>query len=311
MKLLDIAVLTNIKGLGSANIVKILTYCKTKNIKNLYELKYMDLSKIVNAKLANTIENYLDIDINNLYNNMKNLIDSYKSDGIDCISINDHRYPDSLRESTSPPALLYCKGNMKLLNSNCIAVIGTRKNTSIGKKITIKTIEFLVENNFTIVSGLAKGIDTIAHKTTLEYQAKTIAVLPLIDIIFPAENKHLADDILKNGGLLISEERPKTRFFSAQLVKRDRIQSGLSKAIFVIEASFKGGSMHATNDALKLKKSVFTPNIYELNTDYQNLKQISGIKNLIDTNKSTAYSSKNYDDVLGKLNHRKPKDTLW
>lgn len=311
MKLIDISILTNINGLGSVNIIKILNYCKSNNINNIYELKNIDLSKVVSCKLANIIEMYLDTDIDNLYKNMKNLIDNYKKDDIFCMCINDDKYPKILKESTNPPVILYCKGNIDLLNSNCVAVIGTRENTTLGEKVAIKTIEFLVKNDFTIVSGLAKGIDSISHITTLKNKGKTIAIIPLIDSIYPAENKALANEILLNNGLLMSEEKPNTKFFSAQLVKRDRIQSGLSNAVFVIETSIKGGSMHATNDALKLKRPVFTPNIYKLDDKYQCLKQVEGIKNLIDSNKSISYTSDNYDEIISKLNQSQAKDTLW
>ena len=87
MKLIDISILTNINGLGSVNIIKILNYCKSNNINNIYELKNIDLSKVVSGKLANTIEMYLDTDIDNLYKNMKNLIDDYKKNDIFCICI--------------------------------------------------------------------------------------------------------------------------------------------------------------------------------------------------------------------------------
>ena len=311
MKLIDISILTNINGLGSVNIIKILNYCKSNNINNIYELKNIDLSKVVSCKLANIIEMYLDTDIDNLYKNMKNLIDDYKKNDIFCICINDDKYPEILKESTNPPVILYCKGNIDLLNSNCVAVIGTRENTTLGEKVAIKTIEFLVKNDFTIVSGLAKGIDSISHITTLKNKGKTIAIIPLIDSIYPSENKALANEILLNNGLLMSEEKPNTKFFSAQLVKRDRIQSGLSNAVFVIETSIKGGSMHATNDALKLKRPVFTPNIYKLDDKYQCLKQVEGIKNLIDSNKSISYTSDNYDEIISKLNQSQAKDTLW
>ncbi len=311
MKLIDISILTNINGLGSVNIIKILNYCKSNNINNIYELKNIDLSKVVSCKLANIIEMYLDTDIDNLYKNMKNLIDDYKKDDIFCMCINDDKYPKILKESTNPPVILYCKGNIDLLNSNCVAVIGTRENTTLGEKVAIKTIEFLVKNDFTIVSGLAKGIDSISHITTLKNKGKTIAIIPLIDSIYPSENKALANEILLNNGLLMSEEKPNTKFFSAQLVKRDRIQSGLSNAVFVIETSIKGGSMHATNDALKLKRPVFTPNIYKLDDKYQCLKQVEGIKNLIDSNKSISYTSDNYDEIISKLNQSQAKDTLW
>ncbi|MDQ1339054.1 MAG: processing protein [Campylobacterota bacterium] len=310
MKLIDIAILTNIKGIGSVNMKKILNYCKSYNINSVYELKNIDLSKIVNKKLVNTIEAYFDADIDNLYKNMQNLINNYKQDGIYCISVNDEQYPEILKNSTNPPAILYCKGNIELLSSKCVAVIGTRENTTVGTTIVSKTIELLVKNNFTIVSGLAKGIDTIAHKVALENKGKTIAVIPLIDSIYPVENKALADEILLNGGLLISEEKPNTKFFSAQLVKRDRIQSGLSNGVFVIETSLNGGSMHAVNDAIQLKRAVFTPDIYSLDEKYRNVIQVEGIKYLIDLNKSISYTSNNYAEIVGKLNKTQQKDTL-
>ncbi|MDD2384596.1 MAG: DNA-protecting protein DprA [Sulfurospirillaceae bacterium] len=311
MKLIDIAILTNIKGLGSVNLIKILNYCKLNNINSIYELKDFDLTKIVNTKLANTIEIYLDTNIDNLYSNIQNLINSYQKDDIHCVTINDKHYPDILKESTNPPAILYCKGNLDLLNSNCIAVIGTRENTSTGAIIATKTVEFLIQNNFTIVSGLAKGMDSIAHATTLKNEGKTIAIIPLIDNIYPTENKKLAQDILDNNGLLISEEKPGTKFYSAQLVKRDRIQSGLSKSVFVIETSLKGGSMHAVNDAIKLKRAVFTPDIYKLDEKYQTFKQVEGVKHLIDSHTSIPYTSNNYDEIIAKLNISLQKDTLW
>ena len=311
MKLIDIAILTNIKGLGTVNIMKILNYCKSYGINSVYEIKNIDLSKIVSKKLSDTIYLYLESGVDNLYRNVQKLLDNYKKDGIHCICINDKQYPEILKNSSNPPVILYCKGNIELLTSNCVAVIGTRENTTTGEKIASKTVEFLVKNDFTIVSGLAKGIDAIAHKITIANKGKTIAVLPLIDTIYPAENKTLADEILLNNGLLLSEEKPNTKFFSAQLVKRDRIQSGLSNAVFVIETSIDGGSMHATKDALKLKRAVFTPDIYSLDENYQNLNQVAGVKNLIDLNQSISYTSKNYEEIISKLNKKQAKETLW
>ena len=311
MELIDIAILKNIKGLGTVNIIKILNYCKSYGINSVYEIKNIDLSKIVSKKLSDSIYLYLESGVDNLYRNVQKLLDNYKKDGIHCICINDKQYPEILKNSSNPPVILYCKGNIELLTSNCVAVIGTRENTTTGEKIASKTVEFLVKNDFTIVSGLAKGIDTIAHKITIANKGKTIAVLPLIDTIYPAENKILADEILLNNGLLLSEEKPNTKFFSAQLVKRDRIQSGLSNAVFVIETSIDGGSMHATKDALKLKRAVFTPDIYSLDENYQNLNQVAGVKNLIDLNQSISYTSKNYDEIISKLNKKQAKETLW
>ena len=311
MKLIEIAILTNIKGLGSINLNKVLNYCKLNNITSLHELQNACLRGVVNNKLVDSIMSYLDCDLSYLYKNMENILSGYSQDNIHCVSINDEKYPDILKESTNPPVILYCKGNIDLLNSKCIAVIGTRKNSPIGERIATKTVEFLVQKDFTIVSGLAKGIDTIAHDTALSNHGKTIAILPLIDNIYPEENKELVDRILDSNGLLISEEKPKTKFFSGQLVKRDRIQSGISKAVFIIETSAEGGSMHATNDAIKLKRPVFTPDVYQLDETYQNQKQVEGIKYLIDTDKSISYTSKNYDEVISQLNLSLHKGRLF
>jgi len=311
MKLIDIAILTNIKGLGSVNMIKILNYCKVQNINSIYELQNIDLSTIVSQKLVETIESYLSRDIDNLYRNMENIIDSYKEDGVYCICINDDKYPKLLKESTNPPVILYYKGDIELLSTKCVAVIGTREHSSMGEILTAKTTQFLIQNNFTIVSGLATGIDEIAHKNALQNNGQTIAVLPTIDTIYPSSNKKLAKDILNSGGLLISENKPNTKFNSGLLVKRDRIQSGLAKAVFTIESSLKGGSMHASNDAVKLGRGLYTPDIYKLSFEYQALNQVSGIKSLIDTNKSISYSKDNYDAILKELNSTQQKDTLW
>ena len=301
MKTIDIAILTNIRGLGSVNITKIINYCKEHKIKDLKNLLDIDLSKIVSIKISKSINDYLNTDISNLYENMKNILDQYQDDNIKCISIIDDKYPEILKASTNPPVILYCKGNIELLTTNCVATIGTRKNTMLGEKITSKTIEFLVKNNITIVSGLAKGIDTVSHISTLQNNGNTIAILPLIDNIYPASNKKLAEDILNNNGLLISENKPNTSFHSSQLVKRDRIQSGLSKAVFVFETSINGGSMHATNDAIKLNKTIFTPNIYKFSKEYIQLEEVQGIKYLIDNKKSIAYTSDDYPEIINKL----------
>lgn len=311
MKLIDIAILTNIKGLGPVNIIKILDYCTAENIHNIYELSNIDLKNVVSTKLANAIKIYLDSDIDNLYANMENIIDSYKEDDIYCVSINDDEYPNILKESTNPPVILYCKGNINLLNTKNVAIIGTRDNTLVGQEITIKTTQFLVYNNFTIVSGLATGIDEIAHQTTLNNNGKTIAILPLIDTIYPVSNKKLAQDILDNNGLLISENKPNTRLNSGLLVKRDRIQSGLSKAVFVMESSINGGSMHASYDTVKLNRLLYTPNIYKLKNEYQILKQVEGIKALIDSKKSKPYSQENYNEILKEINNNRQQLSLF
>src|SRR3990167_2175493 len=120
----------------------------------------------------------------------------------------DKNYPKPLAHIADPPQILYCRGNLNLLNKTCFAVVGTRKLTSYGKEITQNLVRGLVQAGFVIVSGLAFGIDTVAHQTTLDVGGKTIAVLGggVSDKdIGPQTNLPLAKNILNNDGLLISE----------------------------------------------------------------------------------------------------------
>ena len=298
MNKIDIAILKDISGIGDVAVMKIIEFCNQKGVEDLYDLEKYSLivTPNITAKIQSIFSN-LDF----LYQKKQDEFDYYEINGIETISINDKEYPKLLKESTNPPVILYYKGDINLLKKDLVAVIGTRNNTKIGETITKKTTQFLVENNFVIVSGLAKGIDTIAHKSCLENGGQTIAVLPMIDNIYPKQNQNLVDEILDNGGLILSENRPNTRFSGALLVKRDRIQSGLSKAVFVIESSINGGSLYASNDCLKLKRKLYAPNIYKLPLEYRNLEQVQGIKNLIDTNQAFAYDFESYEIIKNQL----------
>jgi len=132
--------------------------------------------------------------------------------------------------------------NLKLLeNRLSIAVVGTRENTPKGETITIKTIQKFATYGFTIVSGLALGIDTIAHRAALDAKTSTISVLVDVDSISPTSNRELAQEILDTDGLLVAENAPGTKAIPAFFAKRDRIQAGLSTAVFAIETSIDGG----------------------------------------------------------------------
>lgn len=166
-------------------------------------------------------------------------------------------YPSKLRDLDFPPQTLFCLGDVSLLDSECIAVVGTRTPTPYGKIITEKFVKGLSENNFTIVSGLAAGVDTISHKTALDNGGKTIAVLGGgFEHIFPSFNIELAKRIAKEG-LLISEYRPS--FVPAQYTfpLRNRIIAGLSLGVLVTEAGEKSGALHTKEYALELGREIF------------------------------------------------------
>ena len=185
-------------------------------------------------------------------------IRNYDKLGIVVVTIRSNEYPELLKEIDSSPIMLYCKGNVSLLKSECLGVVGTRRATKYGKDACNKFIKDIASENITIVSGLAEGIDTVAHKSTLEVKGNTIAVLGggLLNI-YPSSNINLAKDILDNNGLLISEYKPNEPALTFHFPIRNRIIAGLSKAVFIVEATEKSGSMHTKNYALEYNRNVF------------------------------------------------------
>lgn len=192
------------------------------------------------------------------------------------ININDQAYPPLLRIIPNPPRNIYYKGNF-LPNNNCFAVIGARNYNQQGKKSAWKIVQKLSQK-FTIVSGLASGIDSIAHFLTLKKKNRTIAVLPTgIDNIYPKKNKSLAQKILKNKGCLMSEYPPKTKLSKNNFLERNRIISGLSKAILAINAKQRSGSANTIRHALQQNKKVFTIH----SESFLNTIQIKNTKDII------------------------------
>jgi len=151
-------------------------------------------------------------------------------------------------------------GNLELLKAHApyLAIVGTRRCTDYGKKVVIDFTKTLTSAGFIIVSGLAKGIDTLAHKTCIEHKGKTIAVLGSgLDKIYPKENKKLAREIIENKGLIISEYPPSTPPNRFHFPDRNRIIAGLSLGVLVIEARKKSGALITANWAIFQNKPVF------------------------------------------------------
>lgn len=175
------------------------------------------------------------------------------------ITIKQLSYPRMLKEIYVPPPVIYIRGNQEILNKPAVAVVGTRKATSYGIKATKEIVNELVKANFIIVSGLALGIDTIVHQTALK-NGRTIAVLgSSVDDknIYPRENVKLANQIIKNDGVVISEYEPPFEATRYSFPQRNRIISGLSKAVVVIEAPRKSGALITARLALEQNRDVF------------------------------------------------------
>ena len=232
-------------------------------------------------------------------------ISSYIKRGVTVISILDELYPSQLRGIKDPPVLIYCKGNIKLLRQyRNIAVVGTRNNTSLGAVIAQRTVQFFVSKKYTIVSGLALGIDTVAHKSTLASTGKTIAVLVDVENIAPSSNKNLANQILEEEGLLLSENEPGTKIHPAYFAKRDRIQSGLSLAVIPIETTKDGGTMYAVNAALANNRLVFIPDPMRSGYEFKDIPQLDGLRYLSLQKSVISYTKADYVRLLEELDRK-------
>lgn len=152
-------------------------------------------------------------------------------------------YPERLKNIENPPSRLYAEGNVEILKEIGIAVIGSRTNTQYGEKMCKKFVKNLVEYNINIISGLAFGIDSIAHKSCLKNGGKTIAVLPSgLENIYPAQHKELAQAIIDNGGVVISEYENNMEADSKKFLERNRIVAGLGIGTLVVEAGIRSGT---------------------------------------------------------------------
>ena len=174
--------------------------------------------------------------------------EKYVFSDIRIIKINDQEYPEQLRKIKNPPKQLYVKGKIENLNEIGIAVIGTRKPSIYGRKLCKVFTNNLVGYNFNIISGLARGIDSCAHKSCLESKGKTIAVLPSgFNKIFPKENQGLLEEIIQKGGTVITEYPPDFEKTQESCRQRNRIMSGLPIGTLVIEATERSGTSITVN----------------------------------------------------------------
>lgn len=262
-----------IKNLGARRKLKLLKIYKDPEI--IYNLKKNELLKIegIGEKI---VQNILD---GNIKRNINKHIAYMEKNDIDIISITEEKYPEILKEIYDPPISLYIKGNTEILNSNSIAIVGCRDTTEYGKKAAKYFSYNLSKKGVNIVSGLARGIDSYAHignvcaqdekrkeedklkisiqQDNIQY-GKTIAVVGNgLDIVYPKENKYLFDKIIETGGAIISEYPLGIKPDKMNFPARNRIVSGISKGIIVIEAKEKSGTLITVDFALEQGRDVY------------------------------------------------------
>ncbi len=215
------------------------------------------------------------------------------------VDINSEYYPDTLRDIEDPPRKLYVLGDVLLLSEKSIAIVGSRKCTEYGRKQGTKFAYNLSKEGFVIISGMAIGIDSSAHIGALEAGEKTIAVLGSgFNNIYPPENKKLFERILNNKGAIITEYQPNIERAPDNFRKRNRIISGLSMGVLVIEAAQKSGTGITVGYARRQKKPVFCiPNSLEN-------KKGEGTNRLL---KRDAILATDVNDILEYYNMKKIK----
>lgn len=237
------------------NVRKNILYEILKKIK-LDELWHADKYKLTN--LGFSMQETKELLDEKYRFGLNNYIDYLNKNNINLITIFDKSYPEKLRNIYDPPLVLYAKGNINLLNRLGIAIVGCRLSTNYGNNISTQFSYILSKYNINVISGLARGIDASSHKGAIKANGNTIAVVGSgLDIIYPYENKYLFTEIIEKGGLIISEYVPGTKPISKNFPQRNRIISGISNGVLVVEAKEKSGSLITAEFALEQGREVY------------------------------------------------------
>ncbi len=251
------------------NAVNILATAKIDALQIIHDAFRGDWERAWHSDLAGYLPREKDIDgkLNKIdYRKLQRSINAdlawkkVTEEGVKLITILDDDYPVQLRHIPHPPFLLYVKGSAEVWRENGFAVVGTRALSEYGKRSAPRIVSQVARAGFTIVSGLAMGIDTLAHKAALQEKAKTIAVLGSgIDdkTLFPPQNLGLAREIINTGGAVIGEYALGTHGSLFTFPQRNRIISGLAKGVLVVEADIKSGAMITARCALEQNRDVF------------------------------------------------------
>ncbi len=188
---------------------------------------------------------------------VKEQLEKIREYDVSLLSYWDEKYPEILKKIYDPPAFLFFKGNPEVFNNDAVAIVGARVPSEYGKIITERFAEEICRQNLTVVSGFARGVDTIAHKTVLKNNGVTVAVLGNgLDWIYPAENKSFINQMYDKGAI-VSEYAMGAKPDAGNFPKRNRIISGLSLGVLLTEAGAKSGALITALYALEQNREVF------------------------------------------------------
>ncbi|MCK4796152.1 MAG: DNA-protecting protein DprA [Spirochaetes bacterium] len=309
MKIDEIILLSALNDFNNFQYNEIIKLLKEfGNIEHIFDAKQNELEIIISPKKANKFIEFRD---NFNFEAYAIIINELKLKNVTILPFYDDKYPQLLKNISNPPLVLFHKGSLMDF-SNCIAVVGTRNLSHYGHKMARKLSQELALEGYTIVSGLAKGTDTEAHCGALDVGGKTIAIMANdITEIYPAENQNLSKDILKSGALL-SEITNFRKLERSNFVLRNRITSGLSKCIIVIESGDTKGTIHQVRIASEQNKPVFILKPKEIDNgfmkDFNNFLDLGAVP--FNSSSEILNQVQNYDTNIISNKIFKKKTTL-
>lgn len=239
-----------VKGIGAARLRVLLQYFGDIEAAWNASPQALQAAGLGNKIIDTFLQVRLDVDL-------ESVLQRIQSKGISVLTWEDETYPRRLKEIDQPPPVLYLRGSLLPADEWAVAIVGTRRITAYGRQVTEEIATTLARSGVTIVSGLARGVDSVAHKAALDAGGRTIAVLGSgVDVIYPNEHRLLAERMISSGALL-SDYAPGTAPDGVNFPPRNRIISGLSQAVVVVEAGQKSGALITAEFAAEQGRDVF------------------------------------------------------
>ena len=295
-----------VKGVGPKKIFSIGTAIEDKGLEIGQVEALLSIMKGMKEKVVKEVS--LD-DLQAAFIYAKKIIEASEAKGIGLVGFYDGNFPAELRNTVDekgkldPPLLLWYRGDLSITKTPGLAVIGTREPTTEGFNGGKYLAGQFAKCGYNIVSGLAVGCDTCGHEGALSVGGKTTAILAFgldHDYIYPKENQYLAEKIVENGGLLLSEYPITTTVNRYNLVARDRLQSGLSKATLVVMTGIKGGTMHAATVTLKANKPLYVMRFK--NDETNKHEKCRGNAYLVEQGARYISGGDNLEDICNQIN---------
>lgn len=301
------------KGFGPKNIQAVAEYLSTSSIKTLTPQEYLDI--IADVKQLGHLKRIKELPsksfISEAYRRALQALEQSEDLGIHFVSRFDNDFPEKLlntvNEDGKPdiPLFLFYKGSLTATSGATVAVIGTREPSIEGEKAGRYISSKLAEKGVSIVSGLALGCDTSGHRGALDVEGgRTVAFLAHgLDTVYPPQNEALAEEIVANGGILMSEYPVGSGIDRYKLVARDRFQAALADTVIVVQTGITGGTMHAVNAALSVGKPVYALKY----KGYINHDKISGNSYLIEKRGAIGLKGDEIDSFISKVCQKPPQ----